>query len=29
VMAYNLSPNICLKQGFIFLALVIPGPKEL
>jgi hypothetical protein len=28
VMPYNLPPNICLKQGFIFLALVIPGPKE-
>jgi hypothetical protein len=29
VMPYNLSPNKCLKQGFIFLALVILGPKEL
>jgi hypothetical protein len=29
MMPYNLPPNICLKQGFIFLALVIPGPKEL
>jgi hypothetical protein len=28
VMPYNLAPYICLKQGFIFLALVIPGPKE-
>jgi hypothetical protein len=28
VMPYNLPPNICLKQGFIFLTLVIPGPKE-
>jgi hypothetical protein len=28
VMPYNLPPNICLKQGFIFLSLVIPGPKE-
>jgi hypothetical protein len=27
-MPYNLPPNICLKQGFIYLALVIPGPKE-
>jgi hypothetical protein len=27
-MPYNLPPNKCLKQGFIFLALVIPGPKE-
>jgi hypothetical protein len=29
VMPYNLPPNKCLKEGFIFLALVIPGPKEL
>jgi hypothetical protein len=28
MMPYNLPPNICLKQGFIILALVIPGPKE-
>jgi hypothetical protein len=28
VMPYNLSSNKCLKQGFIFLALVIPGSKE-
>jgi hypothetical protein len=28
VMSYNLPPNKCLKQGFIFLALVILGPKE-
>jgi hypothetical protein len=28
VMSYNLPLNKCLKQGFIFLALVIPGPKE-
>jgi hypothetical protein len=28
VMPYNLPPNKCLKVGFIFLALVIPGPKE-
>jgi hypothetical protein len=27
-MPYNLSPNKCLKQGFVFLILVIPGPKE-
>jgi hypothetical protein len=25
---YNLPPNKCLKQGFIFLTLLIPGPKE-
>jgi hypothetical protein len=28
VMPYNLPPNKCLKERFIFLALVIPGPKE-
>jgi hypothetical protein len=28
-MPYNLPPHKCLKQGFIFLALVIPGPREL
>jgi hypothetical protein len=28
VMPYNLPPEKCLKEGFIFLALVIPGPKE-
>jgi hypothetical protein len=28
VMPYNLPPIKCLKEGFIFLALVIPGPKE-
>jgi hypothetical protein len=28
VMPYNLLPNKCLKQGFIFLALVIAGLKE-
>jgi hypothetical protein len=28
VMPYNLPPNKCLIQGFIFLALVILGPKE-
>jgi hypothetical protein len=28
-MPYNMPPNKCLKQGFIFLALVILGPKEL
>jgi hypothetical protein len=28
VMPYNLPPNKCLKQGFVFLALVILGPKE-
>jgi hypothetical protein len=27
-MPYNLPLNKCLKQGFIFLAHVIPGPKE-
>jgi hypothetical protein len=29
IMLYNLPPDKCLKQGFIFLALVISGPKEL
>jgi hypothetical protein len=28
VMPYDLSPNKCLKSGFIFFALAIPGPKE-
>jgi hypothetical protein len=28
VMPYNLPPNKCLKQGFVLLTLVIPGPKE-
>jgi hypothetical protein len=28
VMLYNLPPNKCLKEGFIFLALMILGPKE-
>jgi hypothetical protein len=28
VMPYNMPPNKCLKQGFIFIALVIPGPKK-
>jgi hypothetical protein len=29
VMPCHLPPNKCLKEGFIFLALVMPGPKEL
>jgi hypothetical protein len=29
VMSYNLALNKCLKEGFILLALVISGPKEL
>jgi hypothetical protein len=28
VMPYNLPPNKCLKEGFIFLALIILGPRE-
>jgi hypothetical protein len=28
MIPYNLPPEKCLKEGFIFLALVIPGPKE-
>jgi hypothetical protein len=27
-MPYNLPPNKCLNEGFIFLPLVIPGLKE-
>jgi hypothetical protein len=27
-MSYNLLLNVCLKEGFIFLALVILGPKH-
>jgi hypothetical protein len=27
-MPYNWLPNKYLKQGFVLLALVIPGPKE-
>jgi hypothetical protein len=27
-MPYSLPPNKCLKEGFIFLTLVISGPKE-
>jgi hypothetical protein len=29
MMPYNLPPDKCLKEGFIFLALVVPGPREL
>jgi hypothetical protein len=29
MISYNQPPNKCLKEGFIFLALVILGPKEL
>jgi hypothetical protein len=29
IMPYNLLPNKYLKQGFVFLVLVIPGPKKL
>jgi hypothetical protein len=28
MMSYNLPPNKCLNEGFIFLALVILSPKE-
>jgi hypothetical protein len=28
VMPYSLPPDKCLKEGFIFLALVIPGHKQ-
>jgi hypothetical protein len=29
MISYNQPPNKCLKEGLIFLALVILGPKEL
>jgi hypothetical protein len=29
MMPYNLPPNKCLKEGFIFIALVILGLEEL
>jgi hypothetical protein len=29
LMPYNLPPNKCLRERFIFLTLVILGPKEL
>jgi hypothetical protein len=28
IMPYNIPPNKCLKQGFIFMPVVIPGPKH-
>jgi hypothetical protein len=28
VMSYNLPPDKCLKEWFIFLTLIIPGPRE-
>jgi hypothetical protein len=28
MMPYNLPPNKCLKEGFVFFALMISGPKE-
>jgi hypothetical protein len=28
IMPYNLLPNKCLKQHFVFFSLVILGPKE-
>jgi hypothetical protein len=28
-MTYNMAPNKCMKQGFIFPALVISFPQEL
>jgi hypothetical protein len=28
MMPYNLAPKKCLKEGFIFFALVISSPKE-
>jgi hypothetical protein len=29
MLPYNLPPNKYLKEGFIFFALVIPGPKQM
>jgi hypothetical protein len=29
MMPYNLPPNKCMKEGVLFLALIVPGPKEL
>jgi hypothetical protein len=29
MMPYNLPPDKCLKEWFIFLTLIIPGPKKL
>jgi hypothetical protein len=28
IMSYNPPPNKCMKEGFIFLSLIIPGPKH-
>jgi hypothetical protein len=28
IMPYNPPPNKCMKEGFIFLALIVPGPKH-
>jgi hypothetical protein len=28
MMPYNLPPTKCMKEGFMFLALIIPGPKH-
>ena len=27
-MPYNLSPNLCMKEEFIFLIVLIPGPNN-
>jgi hypothetical protein len=28
MMPYNLPPNKCMKEGVLFLALIVPGPKD-
>jgi hypothetical protein len=28
MMPYNLPPNKCMKEGVLFLALLVPGPKD-
>ncbi|WVZ76293.1 hypothetical protein U9M48_024280 [Paspalum notatum var. saurae] len=28
IVPYNLPPHMCMKEGFVFLAMVIPGPKH-
>jgi hypothetical protein len=28
MMPYNLPPNKCMKDGVMFVALIVPGPKD-
>jgi hypothetical protein len=28
MIPYNLPPNKCMKEGVMFLALIVPGPKD-